>query len=82
MAKAKKRGRPALREWVGIAAAARALDLSPYALAQLRPTLKAGHHYRCSNPSIQSPKGRRYQYSPERIQEYLAKKGQSPLDIQ
>jgi hypothetical protein len=71
MAKAKKRGRPALREWVGIADAARILGLSPYALAQLRPTLKAGHHYRCSNPSIQSPKGRRYHYHPDRIAQWL-----------
>lgn len=67
-----KRGRPIAREWVAIAAAAKILSLTPYALAQLRPQLKQGHHYRCTNPQAATAKGRRYLYHPDRIVAWFA----------
>lgn len=67
-----KRGRPVAREWVAIVAASKALSLTPYALAQLRPQLKAGIHYRCINPQAPTAKGRRYLYHPDRITTWFA----------
>jgi hypothetical protein len=67
-----KRGRPIAREWVTIAPAAIALNLTPYALAQLRPQLKAGLHYRCTNPQAATAKGKRYLYHPDRIAAWFA----------
>jgi hypothetical protein len=71
MAKAKKRGRPIAREWVPAAAAAKTLNLSLYSLGQLRPNLKAGHHYRVLNPHAPTAKGRRYLYHPDRIAKWF-----------
>jgi hypothetical protein len=72
-----KRGRPIAKDWVAVAAAAKALNISSYSLGQLRPTLKAGHHYRILNPQATTAKGRRYLYHPDRIADYFA----NPTDI-